>query len=460
MSAATDFGACARRAGGADGADGADGTVNADAAMACVDVELRDARKASARHADHIDRADGTVNRDAAMACVEVELRDARHASACVRSVSVLSTVAVAAAARGQRSAGAIAVDRSTHAAPSGVVLSDAQLARLAVESLIEEAELTPKPALVDARGSGAHRDLDLPTMRRSARALEATFEALARASRHRTPSATLRAELAQIGRGGEQAMMRATGGSNAHRGAIWIVGLMIAGAAIGGVGGVSGISARAASQAVDRSSLRSSLNSAASLGSSATSTIAADLNATSASFAASASAAFSDAARVCSLGAQIACFPDRVAAPADSNGERVRRRYQVGGARREAQDGFPHALEVGLPALVRARQQGIDESAARVDALLAIMASLDDTCLLHRAGLAGLQAGQQGARRVLAAGGSSTAGGRAALAALDRALVALNASPGGAADLLAATLFLDKLSRQDFTGSTASWNT
>jgi triphosphoribosyl-dephospho-CoA synthase len=290
--------------------------------------------------------------------------------------------------------------------------LSDAQLARLAVESLIEEAELTPKPALVDRRGSGAHRDLDLPTMRCSARALEPTFEALARASRLRTPSATLRAELAQIGRAGEQAMMRATGGSNAHRGAIWIVGLMIAGAAISGV-------ARGAS-----------------------------------------AAAAPSAAGICSLGAQIACFPDHLAAPADSNGERVRQRYQVGGARQEAQDGFPHALDVGLPALMRAREHGIDENAARVDALLAIMASLDDTCLLHRAGLAGLQAGQQGARRVLAAGGSSTAAGRTALAALDRALVALNASPGGAADLLAATLFLDKLSRQDFTGSTASWNT
>jgi triphosphoribosyl-dephospho-CoA synthase len=294
--------------------------------------------------------------------------------------------------------------------------LSDAQLARFAVESLIEEAELTPKPALVDGRGSGAHRDLDLPTMRRSARALEATFEALASTSRQRTPSATLRAELAQIGRGGEQAMMRATGGSNAHRGAIWIIGLMIAGAAM------SDVAARTVARITDVGSVVAS--------------------------------------GVCSLGAQIACFPDRITAPADSNGERVRRRYQVGGARREAQDGFPHARDIGLPALVRARAQGIDENAARVDALLAIMASLDDTCLLHRAGLTGLQAGQHGARRVLAAGGSSTAGGRAALAALDRALVALNASPGGAADLLAATLFLDKLSRQDFNGSTASWNT
>jgi triphosphoribosyl-dephospho-CoA synthase len=287
----------------------------------------------------------------------------------------------------------------------SASALSDAELARFAVDALIEEAHLTPKPALVDRRGSGAHRDLDLATMARSAHALEPTFAALSRASRQRAPSATLRAELARIGRAGEAAMLRATGGSNAHRGAIWIVGLLVAGATICGA-------AHAA-----------------------------------------------DAPRVCDAGARIACFPDRFAAPPDSNGERARARYGVGGARREAQQGFPHVIRVGLPALDAARRRGIEEDAARVDALLAIMATLDDTCLLHRAGRPALAAAQHGARRVLALGGSATARGRAAFATLDRALLALNASPGGAADLLAATLFIDKLVRHRAGGSALTWN-
>jgi len=291
----------------------------------------------------------------------------------------------------------------------NSVPLSDARLARYAVTALIDEAELTPKPALVDRRGSGAHRDLDLATMRRSAYALEPTFAALARAARRRgEPSALMRAELAQIGRAGEQQMMRATGGSNAHRGAIWIIGLLVAGVALE-------MSASAPTPLRIVSAV-----------------------------------AHPDAARVCALAARIACFPDRFAAPTDSHGERARQRYQVGGARREAQDGFPHALAIGLPALHAARARGIDENAARVDALLAIMSTLDDTCLLHRAGLAGLQAGQRGAQRVLEAGGSSTHAGRVALDALERELLSLNASPGGAADLLAATLFLDMLAPRD----------
>ena len=53
-------------------------------------------------------------------------------------------------------------------------------LADLAVRVLVEEAELTPKPALVDRRGGGAHQDMNLEMFRRSAHALRPTSEALA----------------------------------------------------------------------------------------------------------------------------------------------------------------------------------------------------------------------------------------------------------------------------------------
>ncbi|CAG9272726.1 putative 2-(5''-triphosphoribosyl)-3'-dephosphocoenzyme-A synthase [Paraburkholderia unamae] len=285
-----------------------------------------------------------------------------------------------------------------------------ALLARFAREALIEEARLTPKPALVDARGSGAHDDLDLATMLRSAHALEPTFEALARASLGATPGTALRTDLARIGRAGEAAMMRATQGSNAHRGAIWIVGLLVAGATI-------------------------------------------------AHTPQSSESAYAHAARIGETAAQIARFDDLLAQPSRSNGERVRQRYNVGGARSEAQDGFPHVVRVGLPALHAARAHGLDEAHARVDALLAIMASLDDTCVLHRAGLAGREAAQAGAQRVREAGGIATQAGRAAFDALELALLALNASPGGAADLLAATLFIDRLLQHRTGGRTVSWN-
>ncbi|WP_250499622.1 triphosphoribosyl-dephospho-CoA synthase [Caballeronia sp. GAWG1-5s-s] len=264
-------------------------------------------------------------------------------------------------------------------------------IAALAVDALIAEARLTPKPALVDERGSGAHRDLDLDTMLRSARALHPTFLAIARAASGVPPSQALRERLARIGREGEAAMLRATGGSNAHRGAIWIVGLLCAGAAMH---------------------------------------------------------APADSEAICASAASIARYDDRFA-PAwaqASHGARVTARFRVAGARGEAREGFPHALRIGLPALADARRRGLTDTYARLDALVAIMASLDDTCLLHRGGMKALAVAKDGAWRVIEHGGMAHAAGRAALARLDGDLLALNASPGGAADLLAATLFLDSL--------------
>lgn len=106
------------------------------------------------------------------------------------------------------------------------------ELAWLAVSALLDEAELTPKPALVDRRGNGAHHDLDLARLRRSALALQEGFAALARTARNQPPSLPLREQLGRIGRDMEQRMLAATHGSNAHRGAIWALGLLVAAAA------------------------------------------------------------------------------------------------------------------------------------------------------------------------------------------------------------------------------------
>ncbi|MFE0755426.1 triphosphoribosyl-dephospho-CoA synthase [Inquilinus sp. NPDC058860] len=270
-------------------------------------------------------------------------------------------------------------------------------LADLAVWALVEEAELTPKPGLVDRRGPGAHRDLDLETLRRSARALRSAFRAMAEVAQGRAPDQALREELAAIGRAGETRMMAATGGSNAHRGAIWALGLLLAGAVIAGPG---------------------------------------------------------DPCRIAGAAAAIAQWPDRFAPRHTSNGEQVRQAHGAAGARGEAQAGFPHVVAIALPALRASRAAGATEEEARLDALLAVMASLDDTCLLHRGGRPALQAAQSGACAVLAAGGTATPAGRAALQALDADLLSRWVSPGGSADLLAAALFLDRIDR-----SFAPWN-
>ncbi|HEY5585254.1 MAG TPA: triphosphoribosyl-dephospho-CoA synthase [Ruminiclostridium sp.] len=270
-------------------------------------------------------------------------------------------------------------------------------LGQFAVDALIEEARLTPKPALVDMNNSGAHTDINIDLMLRSAQSLQSMFVEIGRVAFKQKPSWDLKEEIAVIGRRGEATMLKETGGTNTHRGAIWSLGLLTAGAAMN----EQGTSAH---------------------------TIAAAASA-------------------------LACYFIPSEVDKVSNGYRAKQNYGVQGARGEAQDGFPHVTHIALPALYKSRESGIPESFARVDALIALIASLDDTCILHRGGMEALMAAKNGARAVLGAGGISTLKGWREFQKLDEGLIARNASPGGSADLLAAALFLDNVSAEANTG-------
>src|SRR5258706_3748180 len=105
-------------------------------------------------------------------------------------------------------------------------------LADRAVWALTEEASLTPKPGLVDTQGPGAHGDMNLEMLYRSARSLRTTFVAIAGRAFQAAENTFLREALSQLGREGERVMLQTTNGVNTHRGAIWTLGLVCAGAA------------------------------------------------------------------------------------------------------------------------------------------------------------------------------------------------------------------------------------
>jgi triphosphoribosyl-dephospho-CoA synthase len=270
-----------------------------------------------------------------------------------------------------------------------------ARLADLAVASLIDEAMLTPKPGLVDMRGSGAHLDLSWMLMVRSACALRGGFAGMAGAGASIADPLQLRRRIGALGREAEAAMMAATSGVNTHRGAIWALGLLVTAAAC--------------------------LHGAAP-----------------------------DAEAIARQAGALASIHDPDApAQTGHKGERACQEHGVGGARGQARAGFPAVVGHALPMLRLSRARGDGEPQARVNALLAVMAGLDDTCLLARGGRRALEATKAGARRVLALGGIATPNGRRALDALEARMRALHVSPGGAADLLAACLLLDSIERE-----------
>jgi triphosphoribosyl-dephospho-CoA synthase len=132
---------------------------------------------------------------------------------------------------------------------------------------------------------------------------------------------------------------------------------------------------------------------------------------------------------------------------PLHSHGTNALRQFGAGGARAQAAAGFPIALDVGLPALRLGRSLAPeDPEAARVQSFFAILASMEDTNLLHRGGTAGLRYAQEEAAGFLRLGGVEHADWRVRAAAVHRAFVERHLSPGGCADLLTIALFLDAL--------------
>jgi triphosphoribosyl-dephospho-CoA synthase len=265
---------------------------------------------------------------------------------------------------------------------------STRELGTLAAACLKLEVATHPKPGLVSHVDNGAHGDMDAALLARSADALAPFFVDLVFAGAAGAGMDRLRA----IGIEAERAMLAATGGVNTHRGAIFGMGLLTA--AVG---------------------FRDTYGVHRPLG-----TIIAKR-----------------------WGEAILSGP----VPLRTHGAEVARRHGVGGARLEAARGLPSVYRIALPALRagRALAPGDDE-AARVQSCMALIATVDDTNLLHRGGPKGLAFARTHAVAFLAAGGVGRRGWRDQAVAVHRAFIARNLSPGGCADLLAMALFIDRL--------------
>ena len=278
-------------------------------------------------------------------------------------------------------------------------------IARLAVTCLRLELETYPKPGLVSHVDCGSHPDMNAATFRASAAALEPFFADLARAGAAGEAMPALR----RIGIAAESAMREATKGVNTHRGAIFGLGLLCT--AAGAKATVHGRTTRTGSCQRPQAAI-------GHLGSVVR-------------------RHYAD---------EILDGPILLHAP----GARVRRRHGVGGAPAEAAAGFPTLYSVGLPALRRGRQLQVgDAEAARVEACIALIAHLEDTNLLHRGGAEGYAFARGVAARFIADGGVAQVDWRAQAEVLHRTFVNRNLSPGGAADLLAMTLFVDAFEGQ-----------
>jgi len=266
-------------------------------------------------------------------------------------------------------------------------------LAHLACNALQQELDTTPKPGLVDQHDSGAHTDMDYALMQRSIAALRPYFVQIAQAGQQGN---TDHATLSRIGIEAERAMLKATGGVNTHRGALFSLGLAVA------QGNKGPRACSLSEQSGERTKVQSNK--------------ASDLQ-----------------AGIIRLASQ---FPDTQG----THGSHAVSQYQAKGALAMAREGYEQLFNDWLPFLRELQQQG--DPYAHHKTLLRIMAQLDDTNVLHRCGAEVAQRVKAEAATLLADFSPDR------LEAMNRRYTAENISPGGAADMLALTIFIHAITK------------
>ena len=256
----------------------------------------------------------------------------------------------------------------------------------LADRALRLELDTPLKPGLVGLDSNGAHQDMDYRVMREGIEALRPFWPRMA--------SAHSAQELRELGLEAEKAMLEATGGVNTHRGAIFALGLALY--------------ARGMEMSVNEEVMQNNLSKIAQVVL-RNSLDKSELHST--------------------------------------HGEAAVQRYGVKGARAMATEGYQALWSEWLP-LYRFLSSRPKEERMQLT-LLKIMSTLDDTCVIHRAGYERAQEVKKEAEEMLRYALRQTQNKqdwKEKLKDMCGRYAREGISPGGAADMLALTIFTDSI--------------
>lgn len=249
-------------------------------------------------------------------------------------------------------------------------------VADLAERALRLELDTTPKPGLVDRRDNGAHKDMDYALMSKSISALRPYLTRLAVESAKDIDSAKIK----EIGIEAEKAMLKATGGVNTHKGALFCIGLSVAAASY--LASTTG--------SVEAYSFKELVSRAAS----------------------------------------------EIPSARGTHGAEAKRSFKAVGALENARAAYPELFADWLP-----YYRSLEGDPFRCHkTLLHIMTTLDDTNILHRRGAEGLAHAEAEAARLLEDFSES------GLSSLNKDFIRENISPGGSADMLSLTIFIESI--------------
>ena len=258
-------------------------------------------------------------------------------------------------------------------------------IAHLATQALQTELDTTPKPGLVDKHDNGAHHDMDYALMLESIRALHPYFLKLSLLGfQDQQPNTE---QIRTIGIEAEKAMLEATRNVNTHKGALFSLGLAV-------------VAAAQLMKSVRKEEKRGKTPDVTSLQ---------------------------------HIIKQLACqFPQAKG----THGSTVFEKHPVRGALANAQQGYAQLATDWLPYYQQLRY---DEYQCH-KTLLHIMSQLDDTNIYYRRDAMTVARVKQQSEELLADFSVDK------LLAMNEQFVSENISPGGSADMLSLTVFVNSI--------------
>ena len=284
----------------------------------------------------------------------------------------------------------------------------------LAERALLAELNAPLKPGLVGPDSNGAHSDMDYKLMLESIHALRPYWARMAEAAGAD--------QLRSLGIAAEEAMLAATGGVNTHRGAIFALGLALNAAYLSFI--------RPEQDSAFPSTVWSGLDSA-SLSSSDPRDTQLPENQHLIQI---------DVSKIAYIVLNNSLKHNELHNTPQSHGQEATNKYGVKGARQMALEGYKQLFEDWLP-----YYRNLEGDEYRIQkTLLRIMSTLDDTCIIHRVGYERAQRVKAEAARIAGQLGNDAM--PELIGHLCAQYAAEGISPGGAADMLALTIFINSI--------------
>lgn len=283
-------------------------------------------------------------------------------------------------------------------------------LTKTAQESILYEAVLQPKPGLVDSLDTGAHQDMDIFTFINSSSSLFAGFYEFAEAGRtHEGTLDELFQTIRPIGIVIEKDMLDATDQVNTHKGAIFSFGIFLA--ALGYYGQNNSIN------------FRSGLTNC-------------EIN------------EVFDLSQKMTQKSLLNDFNQITNKSLLTNGEKLYVKHGLMGIRGEAINGYPVIRDFALPYFRKLYLSDLTTEEILLKVLLLIMSKTEDSNVINRGGINALSWVQTISNQTLQQVPENKPIPKEKLRDLNQLFINDNLSPGGAADLLALTIFLNKIEK------------